>query len=131
MLEYLLKFTGTSFATISGYLFMPVAWVMGVPWQECASVGELLGTKVLFNEFISYQRMQEMITAGGLSGRGAAIATYALCSFANFGSIAILIGGIGAVAPERKSLVAKLSMKALLAGLLAGFMTASIAGVLL
>jgi CNT family concentrative nucleoside transporter len=131
MLDYLLKFTGTSFATISGYLFMPVAWVMGVPWQECASVGELLGTKVLFNEFISYQRMQEMITAGGLSGRGAAIATYALCSFANFGSIAILIGGIGAVAPERKSLVAKLSMKALLAGLLAGFMTASIAGVLL
>lgn len=131
MLDYLLKFTGTSFGAISSYLFMPVAWVMGVPWNECAPVGELLGTKVLFNEFISYQRMQEMIAAGGLSGRGAAIATYALCSFANFGSIAILIGGIGAVAPERKSLVAKLSMKALLAGLLAGFMTASIAGVLL
>ncbi|MBE9529495.1 MAG: NupC/NupG family nucleoside CNT transporter [Proteobacteria bacterium] len=131
MLDYMLKFTGTSFATISGYLFMPVAWVMGVPWRECASVGELLGIKVLFNEFISYQKMQGMITAGGLSGRGAAIATYALCSFANFGSIAILIGGIGTVAPERKSLVASLSMKALLAGLLAGFMTASIAGVLL
>ncbi len=131
MLDYLLRFTGTSFAGISGYLFMPVAWVMGVPWNECHLVGELLGIKIVFNEFISYQKMQGMIASGELSGRAVGIATYALCSFANFGSIAILIGGIGSVAPERKSLVASLSLKALLAGLLAGFMTATIAGILL
>ncbi len=131
MLDYLLKFTGTSFAAISGYLFMPVAWVMGVPWADCRSVGELLGIKVVFNEFISYRMMQGMVASGELSSRAVTVATYALCSFANFGSIAILIGGIGTVAPERKSLVARLSLKALLAGLLAGFMTAAIAGVLL
>jgi CNT family concentrative nucleoside transporter len=104
---------------------------MGVPWKDCLLVGQLLGVKVIFNEFLSYQKMGELISAGLLERRYVTIATYALCSFANFGSIAILIGAVGAINPERKKLVASLSMKALLAGLLASFMTASIAGILL
>lgn len=130
MLNHFLGFAGTSFEEISGYLFTPFAFLMGVPWEDCFKVGELLGVKVVFNEFISYQRMQPMIEAGTIGPRAATIATYALCSFANFGSIAILIGGIGAIAPERKKEIARLSLKALLAGVLASFMTASIAGLL-
>lgn len=130
MANHFLSYGGTSFEQISGYVFMPFAWLMGVPWEDCAKVGELLGIKVVFNEFISYQKMQGMIEAGSLQPRSVTIATYALCSFANFGSIAILIGGIGSIAPERKKEIARLSLKALVAGVLASFMTATIAGVL-
>ena len=131
MLNHFLGFVNTSFEEISGYLFTPFAFLMGVPWEDCFKVGELLGIKVVFNEFISYQKMQGMIESGALQPRSVAIATYALCSFANFGSIAILIGGIGSIAPERKKEVARLSLKALVAGVLASFMTAAIAGLLL
>jgi CNT family concentrative nucleoside transporter len=130
MANHFLSYAGTSFEQISGYVFMPFAWLMGVPWEDCGKVGELLGIKVVFNEFISYQKMQGMIEAGSLQPRSVTIATYALCSFANFGSIAILIGGIGSIAPERKKEIARLSLKALVAGVLASFMTATIAGVL-
>lgn len=130
MTNHFLSYAGTSFEQISGYVFMPFAYLMGVPWEDCAKVGELLGIKVVFNEFISYQKMQGMIEAGTLQPRSVTIATYALCSFANFGSIAILIGGIGTIAPERKKEIARLSLKALVAGVLASFMTATIAGVL-
>lgn len=130
MTNHFLSYAGTSFEQISGYIFMPFAWLMGVPWEDCGKVGELLGIKVVFNEFISYQKMQGMIEAGSLQPRSVVIATYALCSFANFGSIAILIGGIGSIAPERKKEIARLSLKALIAGVLASFMTATIAGVL-
>lgn len=130
MTNHFLSYAGTSFEQISGYIFMPFAWLMGVPWEDCAKVGELLGIKVVFNEFISYQKMQGMIQAGALQPRSVTIATYALCSFANFGSIAILIGGIGSIAPDRKKEIARLSLKALVAGVLASFMTATIAGVL-
>lgn len=130
MMNHFLSYAGTSFEQISGYVFMPFAYLMGVPWEDCAKVGELLGIKVVFNEFISYQKMQGMIQTGALQPRSVVIATYALCSFANFGSIAILIGGIGSIAPERKKEIARLSLKALLAGVLASFMTATIAGLL-
>lgn len=131
MLDYFLQYINTSFEMLGGYAFAPVAFIMGVPWADCLHVGQLLGVKVIFNEFLSYQKMGLLIDAGLLQERSRTIATYALCSFANFGSIAILIGAIGAICPERKKLAASLSLKALLAGLLASFMTASIAGILL
>jgi len=131
MTDHFLGYLNTSFEEISGYLFMPFAFLMGVPWEDCTKVGQLLGIKVVFNEFISYQKMQGMIASGALQPRSVAIATYALCSFANFGSIAILIGGIGSIAPERKKEIARMSLKALVAGVLASFMTAAIAGLLL
>ncbi|HHL39773.1 MAG TPA: NupC/NupG family nucleoside CNT transporter [Deltaproteobacteria bacterium] len=130
MLDAGLGSLGISFEAILGYLFAPAAFVMGVPPADCLEVGKLLGIKVVFNEFISYQKLQAHITAGTLSERSITIATYGLCSFANFGSIAILMGGIGAVAPSRKKEVAALALRALAAGTMAGFMTATIAGVL-
>jgi CNT family concentrative nucleoside transporter len=130
MLDFFLGIAGTSFRELSGFLFAPVAWLAGVPWEDCLQVGRLLGIKVIFNEFISYQEMQQMAQAGALSPRSFTIATYALCSFANFGSLAILIGGIGGLAPERKSEVARFGLRALLAGFLAGLMTAAVAGIL-
>lgn len=130
MLNHFLGLAGISFEEAAGYVFTPFAFLMGVPWEDCTKVGELLGIKVVFNEFISYQRMQAYITAGTLQPRSITIATYALCGFANFASIAILIGGLGSIAPERKKLVSRLAMKALAAGVLASFMTATIAGIL-
>lgn len=131
MMNHFLGYAHTSFEQISGVLFTPVAYLMGVPWEDCTKVGELLGIKVVFNEFISYRRMQEMVLSGALKPRSVTIATYALCSFANLGSIAILIGGIGAIAPGRKKEIARLSLRALIAGVLASLLTATVAGVLL
>jgi concentrative nucleoside transporter, CNT family len=116
---------------ILGVLFQPLAWVMGVPWREAADVGSLLGIKTVVNEFVGYIRLQEMVAAGELSDRSRIIATYALCGFSNFSSIAIQIGGIGALAPERKSDLARLGLRAMIAGSLATFQTATIAGMLL
>lgn len=130
MLDFFLSKVGTSFRELSSYLFAPVAWLAGVTWKDCLEVGRLLGIKVIFNEFISYQEMQQMAQAGELNPRSIIIATYALCSFANFGSLAILIGGIGGLAPRRKTEVSQVGLKALLAGFLAGLMTATVAGIL-
>jgi CNT family concentrative nucleoside transporter len=120
-----------SLEVILGYLFRPLAWVMGVPWEEADSVGSLLGIKTVINEFVGYARLQEMVKAGELSERSRTIATYAMCGFANFSSIAIQIGGIGAMAPNRKHDLARLGLKAMIAGALATFQTATIAGMLL
>lgn len=114
-----------------GYLFRPLAWVMGVPWNEAGLVGSLLGIKTVINEFVGYARLQEMVGQGLLSDRSRIIATYALCGFANFSSIAIQIGGIGAMAPNRKGDLARLGFRAMIAGSLATFQTATIAGMLL
>jgi CNT family concentrative nucleoside transporter len=130
MMDHLLGYFNTSFEVITGYIFAPFAFIMGVPWEECLDVGKLLGIKVVFNEFISYQRLEAYIDGGTLGARSVTITTYALCSFANFGSLAILIGGIGGIAPERKKEVASMGLKALAAGCLAGFMTATVAGVI-
>jgi CNT family concentrative nucleoside transporter len=125
-----LGLVGTSFGELGGMLFAPVAYVLGVPWQDCLHAGHLLATKTFFNEWLAYSEMQQMVQAGQLSPRAVMICTYALCSFANFGSLAILIGGISALAPERKDEVASLGLWALMAGLVAGFLTAAVAGVL-
>jgi CNT family concentrative nucleoside transporter len=114
-----------------GFLLRPLAWLMGVPWNEAPQVGTLLGIKTVLNEFVGYVRMEEMVEAGQLSPRSEAIATYALCGFSNFSSIAIQIGGIGGIAPTRKGDLARLGLRAMIAGSLACFQTATIAGMLL
>ena len=114
---------------IFGRLFAPVAWVLGVRYNDCATIGSLLGTRLVLNEFIAFQALGPL--RGQLDPRSFVIATYALCGFANLSSIAIQIGGIGALAPSRKSDLARLGLKAVLAGTLANFMTACIAGMLI
>jgi CNT family concentrative nucleoside transporter len=116
---------------ILGWVFSPVAWLLGVPWSEATTVGNLLGLRMVTNEFIAYGQLGTMIQAGSLSPRAIAISTFALCGFANFSSIGIQIGGIGALAPERRGDLARLGFRAMLAGTMANFMSASIAGILL
>jgi CNT family concentrative nucleoside transporter len=114
-----------------GWILAPLAWVMGVPWAEATTVGSLLGVKTVLNEFVAYLNLSSMLGEGStLSPRSVVIATYALCGFANFSSIAIQIGGIGGLAPERRSDLAKLGLRAMAGGSLAAFMTATIAGML-
>src|SRR5512139_648913 len=118
-----------SLEPILGYAFMPLALVMGVPWKDAFAIGDLLGTRMVLNELIAYSRLGPLKAT--LDPRTFTIATYALCGFANFSSIGIQIGGIGALAPERRGDLARLGLRALLAGTFANFMTACIAGVLL
>ena len=124
----------TNLATIFGYALAPIAWVIGTPWSDATTVGSLIGQKVVINEFVAYMDLSEIIkgnVAGvTLSDEGRLIATYALCGFANFSSIAIQIGGIGGLAPERRHDLAKFGLRAVLGGSIATFMTATIAGVL-
>src|SRR4029079_11202375 len=110
---------------ILGFLFRLLAWLMGVPWAEAGTVGSLLGIKTVLNEFVGYARLEQMIQAHQLSPRSITIATYALCGFANFSSIAIQIGGIGAMAPDRRGDLARLGLKAMIGGALATFQTAT------
>ena len=117
-----------SLSTILGYLLSPLAWVIGVPWQDAITVGGLIGEKVVTNEFVAYAHMNEI--QDSLSPKALLISTYALCGFANFSSIAIQIGGIGGIAPERRPDLARLGLRAVLGGTLATMMTATIAGVL-
>jgi CNT family concentrative nucleoside transporter len=118
-----------SLETILGYAFMPLALVMGVPWKDAFEVGNLLGTRMVLNELIAYSRLGAIKAT--LDPRTFTIATYALCGFANLSSIGIQIGGIGALAPERRGDLASLGLRALIAGTFANFMTACIAGALL
>ncbi len=120
-----------TFERILGYAFAPVAFIMGVPWADCLAIGQLLGTKMVLNELVAYSNMLDMLKNGvELQERSVIIATYALCGFANFGSIAIQIGGLGAIAPSRRSDLARLGFRAMIAGSIAAFMTATIAGIL-
>ena len=116
---------------ILGLVLAPLAWLMGVPWHDAVEVGGLLGIKTVLNEFIAYGELAEAMKAGSLAPRSALIASYALCGFANFGSLAILLGGIGGLAPTRRGDVARLGLRSILAGSLATFMTACVAGMLL
>jgi CNT family concentrative nucleoside transporter len=118
----------TDLALMLGYLFSPVAWVTGVPWSDAQTVGSLVGQKIVANEFVAYVQLAEL--APEMTEKGRLIATYALCGFANFSSIAIQIGGIGVLAPERRSDLARLGLRAVLGGTLATLMTATIAGVI-
>ena len=123
--------TGLSLTVMLGWVFRPVAFLLGVPWQDIPQVATLLATKSFFNEFIAYSKMQEMIQADSLTPRSITIATYALCGFANPGSLGIMIGALDVMMPERRREVAGLVTKAFIAGTFASFMTASIAGILL
>lgn len=117
---------------ILGYLLAPVAWVMGVPWEDAPAIGSLLGVKTVLNEFFAYDLMSRMVQTGKIvHPHSLTLATYALCGFANFGSIAIQIGGIGGIAPARRADLARLGLRAMIGGTLAAFMTACVAGILL
>lgn len=118
---------------ILGWLFWPFAFLIGVPAAECASVGTLLGEKIVLTEFIAYLHLYESLSEGvaALSPRTVVITSYALCGFANFGSIGIQLGGIGGIAPERRHDIARLGLRAMFGGLLASLMTAAVAGMLL
>ncbi|MGV1109545.1 NupC/NupG family nucleoside CNT transporter [Xanthomonas translucens] len=124
----------TNLATIFGYLLAPIAWVIGTPWADATTVGSLIGQKVVINEFVAYSELSKIVKGEipgmQLSEEGRLIATYALCGFANFSSIAIQIGGIGGLAPERRQDLARFGLRAVLGGSIATFMTATIAGVL-
>ena len=129
LVNAILGLAGSSLETLLGYVFAPVALLMGVPMKDALAVGSLLGTRMVTNEFIAYSALGPMKTT--LDARSFTIATFALCGFANFSSIGIQIGGIGALAPERKDDLSRLGLRALMAGTLANFMTACIAGMLL
>ena len=118
-----------SMQSILGVLFAPVAWVLGVSWKDCDKIGQLLGTRLVLNEFVAFLDLGPI--KNQLDPRSFVIATYALCGFANLSSIAIQIGGIGALAPTRKSDLARLGLKAMATGTMANFMSACIAGMLL
>ena len=124
----------TNLATIFGYVLAPIAWVIGTPWADATTVGSLIGQKVVINEFVAYMDLSQIIQGNvpgvHLSEEGRLIATYALCGFANFSSIAIQIGGIGGLAPDRRQDLAKFGLRAVLGGTIATLMTATIAGVL-
>jgi CNT family concentrative nucleoside transporter len=140
MTDAMLGWTGAwfgfdwSLSAALSYLFAPIAWLMGIEWADCFKVGELLGLRMVTNEFVAYKQMAEWITPESdvqLSARTQVILTYALCGFANFSSIGIQLGGIGAMAPERRTDLAQLGFRAMLGGTLACFMTACVAGVLI
>jgi CNT family concentrative nucleoside transporter len=117
-----------SLSLILGYILSPLAWIIGIPWQDAITVGGLIGEKVIINEFVAYMHLadyQDVLTEHSIL-----ISTYALCGFANFSSIAIQIGGIGGLAPDRRSDIASFGLRAVLGGTLATMMTATIAGVL-
>ena len=120
-----------SLQQIFGFVFAPVAFVIGIPWHEAAKVGNLLGTRMVINELVAYANLGDLIKAGAVSARSVTIATFALCGFANFSSIGIQIGGISALAPNKRSELAKLGIRAMLAGTMANLMSASIVGILL
>jgi len=118
-----------SLETIFGVLFAPIAWVIGIPWHDCGIIGNLLGTRMVLNELVAFSMLGPM--RGALDPRSFTIATFALCGFANLSSIGIQIGGIGALAPNKKGELARLGIRAMLAGTMANLMSASIAGMLL
>jgi CNT family concentrative nucleoside transporter len=129
LLNAILGLAGVTLQQILGWVFAPVAWALGVPWRDAAVVGNLLGTRMVLNEFIAFAQLGPMKET--LDPRSFTIATFALCGFANFSSIGIQIGGIGALVPERRHDLARLGLRAMLAGTLANFVTAIIVGFLL
>ena len=124
-----LPFVPGSLGQILGFLFAPVAWLIGVPWRDCGTIGNLLGTRMALNEVIAYIALG--VQKASLAPRSFTIATFALCGFANLGSIGMQIGGIGALVPERRNDLAKLGVRAMLAGTMANLISASIAGMFL
>ena len=131
MINFILGFANTSLQEILGMIFKPIAWSMGVPWEEANIVGTLMGEKIILTELIAFGDLTNYIKNDLLSERSAIIASYALCGFANVGSIGIQLGGIGAMAPDRRGDLSNLVFKAMIGGALASWLTASIAGILI
>jgi CNT family concentrative nucleoside transporter len=119
----------SSVEQVFGWVFSPIAWVIGIPWKDCHAIGDLLGLRMVTNELVAFQRLGPMQSS--LDPRSFTIATFALCGFANLSSIGIQIGGIGALAPNKKAELAKLGVRAMLAGTMANLMSASLVGVML
>ena len=118
-----------SLERILGWIMAPLCWLMGIPWEEATSAGTLMGVKTVFNEFLAFIQ-QSQLPADTLSPRSDLIITYALCGFANFGSLGILIGGLSAMAPERRKEITQMGLLSIVSGTLATCMTASVIGVL-
>jgi CNT family concentrative nucleoside transporter len=116
-----------SLQTVFGWIFSPVAWLIGIPWHDATKIGNLLGTRMVVNEFVAFSQLGPMKPT--LDPRSFTIATFALCGFANFSSIGIQIGGIGALAPEQRGQLAKFGVRAMLAGTMANLMSACIVGI--
>ena len=131
MINALLGIFGFSLEQILGLIFSPLAWTMGVPWNEANLVGSLMGKKLVLTELIAYGDLSSSISNNLLSERSAIISSYALCGFANFASIGIQLGGIGGIAPERRKDISKLGVKTMFGGALASWLTATIAGILI
>ena len=127
-LEY---FLNINLQEILGIIFSPLAWTMGIPWKEANIVGRLMGEKIVLTELIAYGSLGDLINNNLISERSAIISSYALCGFANFGSIGIQLGGIGAMAPEKRNILSKIVLKAMVGGALASWLTATIAGILI
>lgn len=119
-----------SIEMVLGWTLAPIAWIVGIEWSDATTMGSLLGTKIVLNEFVAYLKLADEVNAASISPKTIVMATFALCGFANFSSIAIQIGGIGGLAPDRKADLAKFGLKAVFAGSLATLMTATIAGML-
>jgi CNT family concentrative nucleoside transporter len=120
-----------SLARVFGWCLAPIAFVMGIPWADCVQVGSLLGEKVVLTEFVAYVHLGAIVAEGQISERAALIASYALCGFANFASVGVQLGGIGGMAPSRTGDLSALALRAMVAGSLATFMAACVAGMLL
>ena len=131
MVNAILGLIDLSLQQILGWIFSPLAWVMGVPWNEAGIIGSLMGEKLVLTELIAFGDLSELMTTNSISDRSAIIASYALCGFANFASVGIQLGGIGGIAPERRKDLAKLGLKAMFGGALASWLTATIAGLLI
>jgi CNT family concentrative nucleoside transporter len=126
-----LGYPGMSLQSIVGWVMAPVAYMLGVAWEDCKGVGKLLGTRTVLNELIAFNDLGELKSKGILIDRSVVIASFALCGFANISSIGIQLGGIGALAPERRQDLARLGVRALFAGTMANYLSACIAGILL
>ena len=131
MINFILEFANTSLQEVLGIIFKPIAWTMGIPWAEAKIVGTLMGEKIVLTELIAFGDLTDYIKNNSISERSSIIASYALCGFANFGSIGIQLGGIGSMAPNRRSDLSNLVVKAMIGGALASWTTASIAGILI
>jgi CNT family concentrative nucleoside transporter len=120
---------GITLQLILGKIFQPLMWTLSVPWPEAEAAGALFGEKLILNEFVAFSHMSEYV--GGMSERTIAIVTFSLCGFANLSSIAILLGGLGVLVPEKKDLIARFGLRAVAAGSLSNLMSATLAGLLL
>ena len=131
LVNYFLGIFGLTIESILGIIFQPLAWAMGIPWSESSLVGSLMGKKIVFTEFVAFSDLKLLIANNQISERAAIITSYALCGFANFGSIGIQLGGIGGIAPDRRKDIAQLIFKAMIGGALASWLTATLAGILI